>query len=325
MPQITSYSHDILTGRHGLSLRQINSFFGKKVCEENLEGKISALEKVKEFIKITDALILEGISFIPLKGPVLSYRIYGDATVREYCDLDLMVDLSSVRRAKDLLIGLEYEPVSYQFPDRKTGQQIVVSHVHHILFTNKTQYLRVELHWRLFQSPPVRLKKLKDLVAQNLSEITFAGRSLWVLSVELELLYLVMHGGIHYWRRLKWIIDINEFLKTNKIDWKKFKALALDLKASRLISLANFVLSEYFPSGPSIPWENEEIPFMRSYAIRQINEVNESERESMAMKMTRLRFSFNCYPGLMYKIRRVRSAVIFYVYHAFRKIDRAVV
>jgi hypothetical protein len=323
MPQITSYSHVILRGRHGLSFQQINSLFGKKVCEESFEEKKSALENVAEFIKIADALASEGISFVSLKGPILSYRIYGDATFREYCDLDLMVDLSSVRRAKDLLIGLAYEPVGYQFPDRKLGQKIVVSHVHHILFTHKTHNLRVELHWRLFQTPPVRFSKLDELVAKNLSEMTFAGRSLRILSVEMELLYLVMHGGIHSWRRLKWLVDIHEFLKKNKIDWEKFTDMAIDLRASRMISLANYVLAEYFPLGPSIPWENENIPFMKSYAIRQINEVDEPERETMAMKFSRLRFSFHCYPGLMYKFRRVRSAVIFYLYHAFRKVEHS--
>ena len=324
MPQIISYSHDILRGRHGLSLHQVNSVFGERVSEEGFEEKKSALEKVAGFIRVTDALSSDGIRFVPLKGPVLSYRIYGDATVREYCDLDLIIDLSSVRRAKDLLIGLGYEPVGYQFPDRKFGQQIVVNHVHHILFAHRHN-LRVELHWRLFQTPPVRFSKLDDLVTQNLSEMTFAGRTLRVLSVEMELLYLVMHGGIHYWRRLKWLVDINEFLGNCTVDWEKFKALAFELRASRLVSLANFLLAEYFPSGPSIPWKNEDIPFMKSYAIRQINEVEEPERETLAMKMSRLRFSFHLYPGLMYKLRRVRSAVIFYLYHAFRKAEHSAV
>ena len=305
-------------------MQQINCLYGHEVYEESIEEKISAFEKVTEFIKITDALTSEGIEFVPLKGPVLSYRLYGDATFREYYDLDLLADLPSVLRAKDLLIGLGYEPVGYRLPDTKIGQQIVFSHVHHILFTHRVYNLRVELHWRLFQTPPVRSGKLDDLVAANLSELTLAGRSFRVLSAELELLYLIMHGGIHYWRRLKWIVDVNEFLKTIKIDWEKFKAMAVVLKASRLISLANLILAECFPSGPSIPWENEKIPFMKSYATTQINEVEEPDRETLKMKLGRIRFSFHCYPGVMYKFKRIMSAFIFYVYHAFRRGEHAV-
>lgn len=320
MPLITDFSRDVLRRRHGLSLQQTDSLIGKTASKESYHEKISALEKVAEFLRITDALTSEGISFVALKGPVLSHRIYGDATVRDYRDLDLLMDFRSVRRAGELLVGLGYEPSGYQLPGGKIGQQIVFSHVHHILFTHKTRNLRVELHWRLFQSPPVQFSKLDDLVKENLSEITMEGRVLRALSAELELLYLVMHGGIHSWRRLKWLLDISEFLKTTKIDWVKFRAIAVDLKASRLISLANYLLSEYFPYGPSIPWENEKIHFMRSYAIRQINRVDEPEYETVNMKLSRLRFSFQCYPGLRYKFKRVRSAVIFYFYHGFSKV-----
>jgi len=317
MPLINSYSQEILRRRHGLSAHQINSLFGEKVYEESLEDKIRSLEKVAEFIRITDVLNSEGIGFIPLKGPVLSYRIYGEATVREYCDLDLMVGLSSVSRTKDLLIGLGYEPVGYQLPERRSGQHIVFSHVHHVLFTHKAHDLRIELHWRLFQSPPVRFSKLNDLVTANLSEITFEGRSFRVLSTELELLYLVMHGGIHSWRRLKWLNDIYEFLHRNKIDWEKFRAMAVELKAARLVSLANFLLSEFFPAGPSFPWDNERIPFMKSHAIIKINGADEPE--NLKMKLSRLRFSFHCYPGWRYKIRRTGSAALFYLYQVFPK------
>ncbi|MCU0458720.1 MAG: nucleotidyltransferase family protein [Bacteroidales bacterium] len=325
MPLITSFSQEILRRRHGLSAYQINSLFGEKVYEDSIEEKIIALNKVAEFIRITDVLTSEHIWFIPLKGPVLSYRIYGDVTVREYCDLDLMVELSSVQRSADLLVGLGYEPVGYQLPAGRSGQQIAFSHVHHILFIHRAHNLRIELHWRLFQSTPVRLRKLNDLVAANLSKITFEGRSFRVLSAEFELLYLVMHGGIHSWRRLKWLNDVYEFLNNTGIDWEKFRVLALELRASRLISLANFVLAEFYPEGPSIPLKNEAIPFMKSYAIRQINEVNEPEQETLDMKMDRLRFSFHCYPGLRYKFRRVCSATVFYLYHAFRKVDRTVI
>ena len=176
MPPVTGIPPEILRSRHRLSSQQVNALFGRKVIEESLEDKIRSLEKIAEFIRITDVLNSEGIGFIPLKGPVLSYRLYGDAMVREYCDLDLMVGLSSVSKAEDLLIGLGYEPVGYQLPEGRLGQQIVFSHVHHVLFTHKAHDLRIELHWRLFQSPPVRFTKLDSLVAANLSEITFEGR-----------------------------------------------------------------------------------------------------------------------------------------------------
>ena len=319
MSGITDFSPTVLRERHGLSTYQIDKLTGRKESAGRFEDKIVALEKVAEFIRITDALNSESIEFIPLKGPVLSYSLYGDATVREYCDLDLLVDLPFVHKTIELLIRLGYAPVGYQLPPSQIGQKIVIAHLHHVLFTHRMHNLRVELHWRLFQTPPVNFRKLDKLVGGNLSEITFADRSFTVFSKELEFLYLVMHGSLHYWRRLKWLTDINEYLMVYKIDWKKFRAMAAELRASRLISLANYVLSEFYTSGPSIPWTNDGIPFMRAYALRQIYSVEESERETLGMKLSRLRFSFHCYPGIMYKIRRLGSVVVFYLYHAFKK------
>lgn len=318
MPEITSYSVEILKVRHGLSSRQVNSVFGREVAEEGVDEKIAALEKIARFIKITNSLASEGIEFVPLKGPLLSFRIYDDATVREFCDLDIMVGIQDIRRAGDLLISLGYEPVGYRLPGKEPGRQIVLRHVHHILFTNRDHSLRVELHWRLFQTPTVRAGRLEELIAGNTTEVTFEGRPFRVLSGEIELLYLVMHGSIHYWKRLKWLIDIHEYLQKNAIDWGKFKSLALEFKASRLISLANFVLGECFPSGPFIPWDNDKIPFMRSYALDQINKVDEPDHETLKAKLCRLRFSFNCFPGILYKVRRVQSAACFYIFMLVR-------
>jgi len=315
MASVYSFSRDQLLGRHGLSARQVNALFETEGLVESRENKARELNKIAEFLRIGDLLQSHKINFIPLKGPILSYRIYGDATVRKYCDLDVLVEPVFVLKAKELLSGIGYEPVGYTLPENKTGQRIVLSHVHHILFTHNLHELRVELHWRLFQTPPVGISKLSGLVDRNLSEILFADRSFRVFNNELELLYLLLHGSIHNWRRLKWLTDVYELLNKDEIDWAKFNILANELRAGRLISLTNFMLSEYFPSGPSIPWKNEKTPFLNSYAIRKVSEPDEPEHETVEMKMSRLRFSLHSYPGLGYKLRRIGTAVIFYVYH----------
>lgn len=319
MPQNQSVSKLLLLDKHGLSPFQVNLLFGEEIQEDSLEMKAGYIGKVAEFIKITDLLISRGLKFIPLKGPVLSYRIYGDATVRRYCDLDLLMDLPAVLTARDLLKEIGYEPNGYQLPVNRTGHKIVFNHVHHILLRNSLSGLTVELHWRLFQTPPVPFRRLQGLVEENLTELQFAGRSLDVLSQEFELLYLIMHGSIHYWQRLKWLTDIHEYLKKYQIDWGRFKVIAEDLRAGRLVSLTNHVLSEYFPSGPLIPWKDEHIPFLKSFTVRKINQAGYSDRESMAEKIDRLRFSFHCYPGPRYKLRRIRTAVFFYLFQAFSR------
>jgi hypothetical protein len=85
------------------------------------------------------------------------------------------------------------------------------------------------------------------------------------------------------------------------------------------------MLSEYFPSGPAIPWKNGKAPFLNSYAIRKVSEPDEPEHETVKMKMSRLRFSLHSYPGLAYKLRRIGTAIIFYVYQLRRKGKHSIV
>lgn len=150
------------------------------------------------------------------------------------------------------------------------------------------------MRWRLFQTPQVSSRKLDNPVVRNLSTMSFTWRTIKILSGELELLYLVMNGSIHYWKRLKWLNDINGYLKRNRINQDKIRVMALDLKSSSLISPTKFILSEYFPFDPSLPWGNEKIPFMKSFVLRQVNETDEPEKENVSMKLSRLRFLFHC-------------------------------
>ena len=96
MPHIIGIPPEILKSRHRLSAEQINLLAGGRVIEESYEEKAGTLVKVAEFIKVTDLLRAGGIDFIPLKGPLLSFRLYGDATTRRYGDIDILVDPASM-------------------------------------------------------------------------------------------------------------------------------------------------------------------------------------------------------------------------------------
>jgi hypothetical protein len=319
MSSITDFPPETLFDRHGLSLQQINAIFGKTVIRESFEEKAAALAKVAEFLRVTDAFSAEGISFIPLKGPLLSYRLYGDGTWRRYCDLDIMVDITSVSRGVQLLSGLGYMSEYHTWPESKCGQRVITNHMHHVFFSHPINELNIELHWRLFQTPAAGISKLENLVKANQSVESFAGRSYTVLSNELELLYLVMHGSIHSWRRLKWLVDAEAYLRTRTIDWKLFERLVTELKAERLVSVGKSILSEYFTAGSLVPFDFYSPLFMKEFALEKIREPEDSGHESLKMTFKRWRYSFLSYPGTCYKINRVSYFMQFYSYRIFRK------
>ena len=307
MPPITEISPEILRDRHHLSPQQINSLFGQKVIEESFEEKTAALEKVAEFLRVTDAFAAAGIKYLPLKGPILSFRLYGDATLRQYSDLDILIEVEALTRASVVLEEMGYSAEVAYWPAADRARKKLVSHTNELSFISPEKQLIIELHWRLLKVPLVSLPRLEEIVKQNQTSLTFAGRSFSVLSDELELLSLVIHGSTHWWRWLKWLVDIDIFLKKQSIDWKRFADLTEELKATRMVALCNAILSEYFPGGTLIPCTGQAPPFMIRFSDRMIISQEEPAKNFYSRIIQSVWFALISFPGIRYKIRTIRN------------------
>ena len=125
-----------------------------------------------------------------------------------------------MNRAAVILEDLGYPAETAAWPVGERLQQKIINHTNEFLFYSTEKQLRIELHWRLLKTPLVSFSRLEEIVKHNQTSLTFAGRSFSVLSNELELLYLIIHGGTHWWRWLKWLVDIDIFLKktTNRLE-----------------------------------------------------------------------------------------------------------
>jgi hypothetical protein len=307
MPRLNEIPPEILHDRHRLSSQQINSLLGEGAVKESVEEKIAAFETVSEFIRVTDALRNAGISFIPLKGPELSYRLYGDPTIRSYSDLDILVDVAAMNKAAQILEELGYPAETAAWPAGEKLQQNIINHTNEFLFYNTEKQLRIELHWRLLKTPLVSYSRLEEIVKHNQTSLTFGGRSFSVLSNELELLYLIIHGGIHCWRWLKWLVDIDVFLKTQTIDWKRFGALAEELKADRMIALCNAILSEYIPGEPLLPCSQQTRSFMVRFTDKMVRSQKELTEDFYSRIIQSVLFALVSFPGIRYKIKTIRN------------------
>lgn len=307
MPRLIEIPPEILHDRHRLSSQQINSLLGERTVAEGVEEKVAAFEIVREFIRVTDALSNTGISFIPLKGPELSYRLYGDPTIRSYSDLDILIEVAAMNKAAHILEDLGYPAETATWPAGEKLQRKIINHTNEFLFYNTEKQLRIELHWRLLKTPLISSSRLEEIVKQNQTSLTFAGRSFSVLSNELELLYLIIHGGIHCWRWLKWLVDIDIFLKRQPIDWKKFADLVEELKATRMVALCNAILSEYIPGGPLPPCAQQARSFMVRFAHKMIRSQKELTADFYSRIVQSVLFTLVSFPGIRYRIRTIRN------------------
>jgi hypothetical protein len=299
---------EVLRDRHHLSAQQINSLLGNGTLKETYEEKVAQLELVREFITVTDALRDVGISFVPLKGPLLSFRLYGDVTFRHFIDLDILVDSTSVQSVIRIIEKDGYQVFTLKWPEKSEMQRRLLRLRHHISYIHPDKQIIIEIHWRLMSRQGLNFKRSDDLVKQNLSAINFAGRSFVVLNNELELLYLLIHGGFHHWGRLKWLADINQYLESQVIIWEKFNKLTQTLKAGRLMALCNFMLNEYFPAGSLLPYSPEAPPYIIRFSKKRI-EGDYSYPDSIRTILQFLHFSLIVYPGYIYKIRLICNII----------------
>jgi hypothetical protein len=236
----------LLHDRHRLSHEQIDRLLGENRAREFLQEKMMRMASIKHFLEITDILREAGISFICIKGPLLSYRIYGDATVRFSHDADLLVEPDSLDRIIALMLETQYELTEgVVWSDVKFKQEIILHNIHHLSFFNKKLKFCVEIHWVLTNNFPIHQKVAEMLLKQNLTTLEFTGRNFTVFNKEFELTYLIMHGAKHGWCRLKWLVDIKDY-PVNDLDLEKWQTLIKNFHAERILGQTNHFLKQIF-------------------------------------------------------------------------------
>src|SRR5712692_9617205 len=67
------------------------------------------LSMTSELLRLLSALSAEHVESLVVKGPVLSVQAYGDAGIRQYADVDLLVRHSEIQRATEVMIAAGYE------------------------------------------------------------------------------------------------------------------------------------------------------------------------------------------------------------------------
>lgn len=164
-----------------------------------------SLLQIAEGLRLTRLLEAEGIACLVLKGAPLSMRIYGQPTLRDSRDVDLLIEPRSLRRAEEILedAGLRLEKPNCR---RGMGRALFLHYSHEYLLTTPTGIL-VELKTRL-QPTGALLPLSVSSVLERRVRISASGASLPALADEDLLLYLCGHGARHCWFRLKWLADI---------------------------------------------------------------------------------------------------------------------
>lgn len=303
------FTREQLRDRHRMSHRQIDDLLHENKAKEYLDEKLKLLDFVRNFIQITDLFRENGIEFIPLKGPILSQRLYGDPAVRISHDIDLLVNKCDVSKLVSLLIGNGYiiSNLSYWSEDPKV-QKMLETITHHVSLIHSKTGINVEIHWSMSMFIPVSELKLNEIININLTKITLFDREFKVLNPEFEFVYLSIHGSAHAWERVKWIADIHEYSKQS-FNQDKLISLIRTFKADRSVSIA-IKISQAIYNTHFLDLAIKKAPErMVRFSINQIK-CTKINNEGFIKLVKNILYRVNLFPQVKYKVRIVKSLMI---------------
>lgn len=195
-----------------------------------------------ELIEIVDLLSRHGIRAIPFKGPVLSAALYGSPCLREFSDLDVLVDRCDGIRAVALLASHGYAKALPAPSDSPNGS-------HHALVCRGTG-ATLELQWDLGSRWGLRRSASRealcfDDVWRHRETVAVGCRSLPSPCAEDLALMLSVHASRHLWSRLVWISDFAALAHTRTgINWQRVERRAKRYQCSRRLWIAQCLAAQ---------------------------------------------------------------------------------
>jgi hypothetical protein len=171
-----------------------------------------ALMQIAEAARVTRLLAAAGIRSTIVKGPVLAQLAYGDPTLRESEDIDLLIDPDRVPEVDRMLVNAGYHRVVPGTDFAQPLMEIYQRRRCQFAYRLEARDLSLELHWRL-TSNPLLMPMERATVWGSSEQVRVFGVSLSTLGDEDLFLYLCVHGSVHMWFRLKWLADIAALLQ----------------------------------------------------------------------------------------------------------------
>lgn len=206
----------------------------------------SGLKTKRLTVQVVDALAIEGVTPILLKGYGLAVRLYPEQPLaRPSTDVDVYVAPEELPRVAAAMarMGLRRHD--------DPGLADVFEEHHHLSFAGPAGL--VEVHFRListlgrggFDDAALRARA-RDYVLD--------GRKARLLDEEDEFLYLATHAANHAFLRVSWLVDLQRYLaRASGFDWARMaertRAAGFHTAVSTALELVQRLLRVSLPEG----------------------------------------------------------------------------
>lgn len=236
----------------------------QQYCIQNLPNNIKNILKTefrsnaikniylsKELLEIVQLLKDNDINCISFKGASLAASIYGDISLRQFNDIDILIAKKDLLKARDLFFSIGSkvwftesaitDKNKEYFMNSQIAHNFLRNHAYGFEFKNKTVIL--DLHWEMFSSYFPLLLPMEYL-EQSLEDTIIFNQKISTPSPENNLLLLCGHGSKDCWDNLVRICDIAELINYYpQLNWQLLIKEAKNRGALKLVllglSLAN--------------------------------------------------------------------------------------
>ena len=200
--------------------------------EQNARANAARVEELRQ---VTDLLSAAGIPVVVYKGPLLAQQLYGDVTMREFEDLDLLVRPVDVARVKALLCAASYD-VADDMTEHAEAYVARSGAHYHRCFVHRGTGALLEVHWKTDVYFPV--EQQDDQWWASRPSVRLGGAAYRTFDDSELLLLLCLHLVKHQGHRLGWLVEIGELTNRANLDWTAVEDAATRLRCRRRVAIA---------------------------------------------------------------------------------------
>lgn len=233
-----------------------------------------------ELVRLLNLFEAQGIPALPFKGPVLAASTYNNLSLRQFCDLDILVDERDLERAKHLFLSQGYRMKIEGIEVTQSQEEAFVRspNIYQLVreaaypFFHHQKEVMAELHWVIipkYFSFPIDSKALWD----DLDPVLIAGKTVPNLSPENALLMLVGHGTKDCWTQLARICDVAELIRSHpQLDWVKLMEQASTKGGQRMLFLGLMLAHNLLGTPlPEVVWQKMQAEPMVELLAKQVD------------------------------------------------------
>lgn len=185
--------------------------YAKLIAENVQQNLYKGMKQAAELVRLTKLFEEHGIPFVVFKGIALLKLMGLELHQRHHGDIDiLLADVGDVWRADELLTKqmgyVEVRPKRL-IKFNRSQQAHFFSFDKDVGYFNKNKGISIELHFKILPSKAMLPFSSENAYASR-QMVDLNSVQVPVLSLEKHQLYLLLHGSISRWFRLKWLCDV---------------------------------------------------------------------------------------------------------------------